>query len=181
MFKDTAARHLSSEQFMTIHELKDSTSGDFPQWKVGQLHRDQATGGYHKYDWDKLHADIDTQGMRQPLHVTHDPYEDDSPVLRNGHHRAVAAMERGMMFVPTTDQHQETEGNYRYSKVRTQRSKPHWFVGNSVDAPPPKPKPEIPGQQALFPGPMKAPPMQGRQPPKRKRLTPGPDQISMGL
>lgn len=134
-----AADHLG-EQFITSTELQSATAGDFPQFKVGQLHRGQVHGGYFAYDWDRLHKDIDNEGFKTPLHVTRDPYEDDSPILRNGHHRAIAAMERGALFVPTSEEPHpggREDRGYRDSMKAMQANKPHPWVSQERKARPP--------------------------------------------
>jgi hypothetical protein len=73
--------------------------------------------------------------------------------LLNGHHRAVAAMERGALFVPAKEgwnDAREEDHSFRTSKSTTQSQKPHWFTGPERTPRPPKPKPEIPGQMSML-------------------------------
>lgn len=145
----TAADHLG-EQFMTHPEVANMHSGDFAGYRVGQLHSQQVRGKYYSYDWDRLHSELESGGMKRPLEVEHPKYGD--PVLRNGHHRAVAGLDRGQMFFPTTEKfiRDEPDNNYRYTKKQTESSKPHPFVGNQRTPRPPQPRPEIPGQMSLL-------------------------------
>lgn len=150
-----ASDHLSGEQFITSTALQRMEANDFPGYKVGELHRNQVHGHYYEYDWGRLHSDIDKNGFA-PLR-TSDEWNDEDTSLLNGHHRAVAAMERGALFVPVkegwNDAHEDEDHSYRMSKASTEVRKPHWFSGQQRpgdQSRPPKPKPEIPGQMSML-------------------------------
>jgi hypothetical protein len=109
------------QQFMPITQLKEHVAGDFDadsytskdqayfrnegqpmNIKVGELHRNMPTYKRQKYDWDRLSKDVAAEGLKEPLHVG-PGYKTGEPTLKNGHHRAVTAMEQGHMFVPVTE------------------------------------------------------------------------------
>jgi hypothetical protein len=151
-----ASDHLG-EQFITSTAMQNLKSGDFPQFKVGQLHRNQVHGGYYEYDWDRLHQNIDKEGMKTPLSVGVGTRSTGTgPMLLNGHHRAVAAMERGALLVPTHPDlpfsAQNEDNSYRVSKSNTQSKKDHPWVADVKKSLPPKQKvkPEIPGQMSML-------------------------------
>lgn len=117
-----AAEHLG-QQFVNAHELQNMESGDFPGMKVGDLKSDQQEGMYKDYDWKKLHQDLDRDGMQTPLTIEDRGRKE--PTLENGHHRAVAGMERGQMFYPVTDRRTAHEGPYRHTKELTLQRQGH--------------------------------------------------------
>lgn len=119
-------------------------------FQSAQLHRGQVHGSYYNYDWDRLHGDLDREGLKTPFEVRPMEGVEGGGYLSNGHHRAVAAMERGMMFVPHKEvvKHHPDPG-YRDTKASTQARKPHWFTGNQRTQRTIAPK-QIPGQGQMF-------------------------------
>lgn len=142
-----AKDNVSPSQFITIHELRNMQSGDWPNKRVGELRSNQQEGMYQDYDWRKLHQDLDRDGMQTPLTI--------SPLINkldNGHHRAVAGIERGQMFYPVTTEHTDHEGAYRYTKDLTAERQGHpWAKFHSPTSEPKKyPAPVHPNQGTLF-------------------------------
>lgn len=101
-----AEDHLSGEQFMPITKFHELEAGDYPGYKVINLHRgalfedDEPTSrvgvaGYDHRRWNQLAQSVAKRGIVKPFAVSHDEQE-----LLNGHHRAVIAMEQGHLFVP---------------------------------------------------------------------------------
>lgn len=123
-----------AEHYITNPELRNLDAGDFPGLKVHQLGASEYP--YRNYDWQRLHSDLDQHGMKTPLTVVHRrlrsnsgnhalqtpsgaPQLDPQGTLVNGHHRAVAALDRGMMFIPTTTEWGGEHGNYRNTRAVT--------------------------------------------------------------
>ena len=148
-----------SERFITAHELRNMHSGDFmDEPDSPELHR---VGGlsankypYRNYDWQRLHQDIDQHGMH-PLTVVQEAGKLE-PTLVNGHHRAVAAMDRGMLLIPHGPDWgppNGQEGNYRGTRAMTQMLNGHpwekWHPeGDYLNQP--QANPQHRGQGRLF-------------------------------
>jgi len=112
----SAADNLSPQQFMGIDELKTLRAGDYPGETVGNLKHAMlgnskeypVTTAWIKHDVDELATSIREHGVQKPLEVRHFTAEDGTehpPMLTDGHHRALAAMQAGVDRVPVNHLH----------------------------------------------------------------------------
>lgn len=124
---------LNESQFMPITQLQKLGSVDFDALDVGRYGRGPATIGevfnrvYHDrsssneesgYHWDKLRKEVGEEGIKRPIAVARRGLGADTsrgsgyqkPMVADGHHRAMMAIEQGHMFVPV--EHHDTTHDY---------------------------------------------------------------------
>ena len=97
---------LNDQQFTPITQLMDTRSGDFPAATMHGVfnhgysaERRVTEGTPGSYDWDRLRADVGKNGVKSPIRIAHDE-QTGRPVVTDGHHRAMMAIEQGHLFVP---------------------------------------------------------------------------------
>jgi hypothetical protein len=102
------------DQYMPITQLMKAHSGDWakPMGHVfeGEYADRSNMGGGMPYNWGKLRADIGENGIQKPISLGHEPSPRKQPVVADGHHRAMMAIEQGHLFVPV--KHYDTSADY---------------------------------------------------------------------
>lgn len=94
------------DQYMPTTQLMKATSGDFGGLSMGYVfdheytHRTNLSsmGVRRPYNWDRLRNEVGEHGIKNPVRISQAEGED--PMVTDGHHRSMMAIEQGHLFVP---------------------------------------------------------------------------------